>query len=127
MGAKKMKKLPDAEFEIMKAVWASEQPITTSIVMQKIGNEKEWLIQWCYTKKVDTKNGRWYNGGGGVHDGKKRTIQRRIQAEHRKSVAERKSGGRNSERIWDRVVGILQEGEKVLGGSDQRDGEHDDG
>ena len=41
----KMKKLPDAEFEIMKVVWAHEPPVTTNIIMQKLGNEKEWLIQ----------------------------------------------------------------------------------
>ena len=45
----KMKKLPDAEFEIMKVVWTNEQPITTSVIMQKIGNEKEWLIQSVVT------------------------------------------------------------------------------
>ena len=41
----KMKKLPDAEFEIMKAVWADEPPITTAIIMEKLGKEKEWKIQ----------------------------------------------------------------------------------
>ena len=41
----KMKKLPDAEFEIMKVVWAHEPPITTSEIMKYLGNEKEWKIQ----------------------------------------------------------------------------------
>jgi len=45
----KMKKLPDAEFEIMKVAWANEPPITTNIIMQKIGNEKNWLIQSVVT------------------------------------------------------------------------------
>ncbi|MCL2813505.1 MAG: BlaI/MecI/CopY family transcriptional regulator [Oscillospiraceae bacterium] len=45
----KIKKLPDAEFEIMKVVWANEPPITTSLIMQKLGNEKEWLIQSVVT------------------------------------------------------------------------------
>jgi len=40
-----MKKLPDAEFEIMKVVWANEPPITTNIIMKLLGNEKEWKIQ----------------------------------------------------------------------------------
>jgi predicted transcriptional regulator len=41
----KMKKLPDAEFDIMKVVWANEPPITTNIVMQQLGNEREWKAQ----------------------------------------------------------------------------------
>lgn len=41
----KMKKLPDAEFEIMKVVWANEPPITTAIIMEQLGKEKEWKIQ----------------------------------------------------------------------------------
>lgn len=41
----KMKKLPDAEFEIMKAVWANEPPMTTTIIMEQLGKEKEWKIQ----------------------------------------------------------------------------------
>ena len=45
----KMKKLPDAECEIMKVAWANEPPITTNIIMQKIGNEKNWLIQSVVT------------------------------------------------------------------------------
>jgi predicted transcriptional regulator len=41
----KIKKLPDAEFDIMKVVWANVPPITTSEVMKQLGNEKEWKIQ----------------------------------------------------------------------------------
>ena len=40
-----IKKLPDAEFDIMKEVWKSEPPITTSGIMKHLGNEKEWKIQ----------------------------------------------------------------------------------
>ena len=40
-----IKKLPDAEFEIMKVVWANEPPITTNIVMQQLGNERKWKAQ----------------------------------------------------------------------------------
>lgn len=42
---KTMKKLPDAEFDIMKVVWAKEPPVTTAIVMEELGKEKEWKIQ----------------------------------------------------------------------------------
>lgn len=41
----KIKKLPDAEFDIMKVVWANEPPITTNIIMQQLGNEREWRAQ----------------------------------------------------------------------------------
>ena len=40
-----MKKLPDAEFDIMKVVWANNPPITTSEIMKQLGEEKEWKIQ----------------------------------------------------------------------------------
>jgi len=41
----KIKKLPDAEFDIMKVVWSNESPITTATIMKLLGNEKEWKIQ----------------------------------------------------------------------------------
>ena len=41
----KMRKLPDAEFDIMKVVWANEPPITTNIVMQQHGNKEGWKVQ----------------------------------------------------------------------------------
>lgn len=39
---KKLKKLPDAEFEIMRVVWANEPPITTATVMEQLGKERQW-------------------------------------------------------------------------------------
>ena len=44
-----MKKLPDAEFEIMKVVWSNEPPITTSEIMQHLGYKKGWKIQTVVT------------------------------------------------------------------------------
>ena len=41
----KIKKLADAEFEVMKVVWANEPPVTTAVIMEQIGKEKEWKIQ----------------------------------------------------------------------------------
>lgn len=40
-----MKKLPDAEFEIMKVVWVNEPPITTNIIMERLGKERKWKAQ----------------------------------------------------------------------------------
>lgn len=36
------KKLPDAEFEVMNAVWNNPAPVTTPVLMRVIGNEKGW-------------------------------------------------------------------------------------
>ncbi len=47
-----IKKLPDAEFEIMKVVWANEPPITSSIIMEQLGREKEWKAQTILTLLV---------------------------------------------------------------------------
>ncbi|BDF71876.1 transcriptional regulator [Oscillospiraceae bacterium] len=40
-----MKKLPDAEFDIMKVVWANEPPITTNLIMERLGTERGWKAQ----------------------------------------------------------------------------------
>ncbi len=37
-----MKKLPDAEFEVMDAVWTCEIPATTAALMQVLGHAKGW-------------------------------------------------------------------------------------
>ena len=47
-----IKKLPDAEFEIMKVVWANEPPITTSIIMEQLGRERDWKAQTILTLMV---------------------------------------------------------------------------
>ena len=44
-----VKRLPDAEFEIMKVVWANQPPITTAMVMEQLGKEKEWKAQTILT------------------------------------------------------------------------------
>lgn len=44
-----IKKLPDAEFEIMKVVWANDPPITTNIIMERLGKEKDWKAQTVIT------------------------------------------------------------------------------
>jgi BlaI family penicillinase repressor len=37
-----IKRLPEAEFEIMRVVWENEPPVTTAMIMEKIGNERKW-------------------------------------------------------------------------------------
>ena len=41
----KMKKLPDAEFDIMKVVWANTPPVTANMIMQQHGNTEGWKVQ----------------------------------------------------------------------------------
>lgn len=39
---KKIKKLPEAEFEIMRVAWTHEPPITTATIMEQLGKERQW-------------------------------------------------------------------------------------
>lgn len=41
----KIKRLPDAEFDIMKVVWANKPPITTNIVIEHLGEARGWKAQ----------------------------------------------------------------------------------
>ena len=36
------KKLPDAEFEVMLAIWEGQPPINTAYLMDQVGNAKKW-------------------------------------------------------------------------------------
>lgn len=40
-----MRKLPDAEFDIMKVVWVNDPPITTNMILEQLGKEREWKAQ----------------------------------------------------------------------------------
>lgn len=44
-----LKKLPDTEFEIMRVIWDNDPPITTSLIMERLGKEKEWKAQTIIT------------------------------------------------------------------------------
>jgi predicted transcriptional regulator len=44
-----MRKLPDAEFDVMKVVWANTPPITTTVVMKQHGNNAGWKLQTATT------------------------------------------------------------------------------
>ena len=36
------KKLPDAEFDVMAAMWAGEPPVNTAYLMEAVGKDKGW-------------------------------------------------------------------------------------
>ncbi|MBR4067258.1 MAG: BlaI/MecI/CopY family transcriptional regulator [Clostridia bacterium] len=45
----KSQRLPDTEFEIMDYLWDQEPPVTTGMVMDKMGRERGWKIQTVVT------------------------------------------------------------------------------
>lgn len=44
-----MKRLPDAEFEVMKSIWALPSPCTANQVLAQLDGEKEWKVQTVIT------------------------------------------------------------------------------
>lgn len=44
-----MRRLPDAEFDVMKAVWALEPPITAGRVLEQLSGAKRWRVQTVIT------------------------------------------------------------------------------
>ncbi len=47
-----MKKLPEAEFEVMKIIWASTPPVTTKDIISKLDPIKGWKSQTVLTLLV---------------------------------------------------------------------------
>jgi len=47
-----LKRLPDAEFEIMKVIWRNPSPITTMQIVDKLEEEKKWKPQTVLTMLV---------------------------------------------------------------------------
>ena len=47
-----LKRLPDAEFEIMKVIWRNPSPITTMQIVEKLESEKNWKPQTVLTMLV---------------------------------------------------------------------------
>ena len=44
-----LKKLPDAEFEVMKVVWAHTGPVTANVIMAAYGDSLGWKVQTAIT------------------------------------------------------------------------------
>jgi predicted transcriptional regulator len=47
-----IKRLPDAEFEVMRVIWRSEHPITTSQIMKMLEPKNNWKPQTVMTMLV---------------------------------------------------------------------------
>ena len=39
-----MKRLPDTEFDVMRVIWATPAPVTTTVIMEKLGRERGWTV-----------------------------------------------------------------------------------
>ena len=42
-------RLPEAEFAVMKAVWAADGPVTSARIMEEVGRERGWKPQTLLT------------------------------------------------------------------------------
>ena len=51
-GMAEIKRLPDAEFEIMKVIWNNPSPITTLEILEKLESKKKWKPQTVLTMLV---------------------------------------------------------------------------
>lgn len=45
----KITRLPETEFEVMSVVWRNIPPVTTTTLMNQLGNEKGWKLQTLVT------------------------------------------------------------------------------
>jgi len=64
-----LKRLPDAEFEIMKVVWRNPSPITTMKIVDKLSEEKNWKPQTVLTMLVRLVEKKFLSSG---KDGRER-------------------------------------------------------
>ena len=39
-----MKRLPDTEYDVMRVIWTNPSPITTTVIMEKLGHERGWAV-----------------------------------------------------------------------------------
>ena len=39
-----MKRLPDTEYDVMRVIWTNPSPITTTVIMEKLGRERGWAV-----------------------------------------------------------------------------------
>lgn len=43
-GGATVKKLPDTEYDVMHVIWGNTPPITTTTIMEQLGNERGWPV-----------------------------------------------------------------------------------
>ncbi|MCL1948410.1 MAG: BlaI/MecI/CopY family transcriptional regulator [Turicibacter sp.] len=60
---KNLKRLPDAEFELMRVIWHNPNPITTKEIMEHLGTQKKWKPQTVLTMLVRLVEKGFLNSG----------------------------------------------------------------
>lgn len=105
-----IKKLPDAEFEIMKVVWSNAPPITTNMIMEQLGKDKDWKAQTILTLMARLVERGFLRT---EKHGKERTYYTLIQEEDYLRFETRAFMARFHGNSFTSLITTLYEGEKV--------------
>lgn len=109
----KIKKLPDAEFEIMKAVWQSEEPVTSPMLTEKLKyslNEKDRKPQTVMTMLVRLEKKGFLRS---EKNGKERLFYSRISEKEYMEVEAESFRGKFGGSSFSGLVKALNGGEKI--------------
>lgn len=108
-----IKKLPDAEFEIMKAIWNSEEPVTSPMLTEKLKHllsEKDWKQQTVMTMLVRLEKKGFLRS---EKNGKERLYYSSVSEDEYMEVEARSFISRFSGGSFSKLVKALNGGEKV--------------
>ncbi len=107
------KKLPDGEFEIMKAVWKSEEPVTSPILNEKLKAllpDKDWKQQTIMTMLVRLEKKGFLRS---EKKGKERLYFSSVSEEDYMKVESENFRGRFRDSSFSGLVKALSGGEKM--------------
>ncbi|MCM1054586.1 MAG: BlaI/MecI/CopY family transcriptional regulator [Bacteroides sp.] len=108
-----VKKLPDAEFEIMKAVWNSEEPVTTPALTEKLKRllpNKDWKQQTVMTMLVRLEKKGFLRS---EKNGKERLYYSSVSEEEYMKIEAKSFADRFNGSSFSRLVKALNGGEKI--------------
>lgn len=109
----KYKKLPDGEFEIMKAVWQSEEPVTSPQLTEKLKRllpERDWKQQTVMTMMVRLEKKGFLRS---EKNGKDRLYFSQCSEEEYMRVESESFRGRFKDSSFSGLVKALSGGEKM--------------
>lgn len=108
-----IKKLPDGEFEIMKAVWQSEEPVTSPLLTEKLKrilSEKDWKQQTVMTMLVRLEKKGFLRS---EKNGKERSYYSVVSEEEYMEVEAQNFRNKFSGGSFSGLVKALNGGEKI--------------
>lgn len=108
-----VKKLPDAEFEIMKSVWHSEEPVTSPILTEKLKHihpNKDWKPQTVMTMLVRLEKKGFLRS---EKNGKERLYYSAVSEEEYMEVEAQSFRSKFSGGSFSGLVKALNGGEKI--------------